>query len=131
MAVVLSGNSVLAIRELVYGKEVLSLPKGHIETGESHADTAIRECFEETDVELKMADIVGEIEPYTVRFTDHHSRSVCKAIYPVVFRVSRHGDPRPKETRMIDARFMAIEEFLAACSYDNVRQIVEQAAKLI
>lgn len=130
MAVVLHEGKVLATRELIYGKEVLSLPKGHIEAGESHIDTAIRECFEETDVVLRETDIVGEPEPYTVRFTDHHFRLVCKAIYPVVFRVDRCGEPRPKEERMLEACFMDINEFLATCTYDNVSRIVKQAAEL-
>jgi len=130
MAVVLSGDKVLATRELIYGKEILSLPKGHIEVGESHADTAIRECFEETDIEPQKADIVGELEPYIVRFTDHHFKLVCKAIYPIVFRVGRCGEPRPKEERMVEARFMDIKEFLTVCTYDNVKQIVKQAAEL-
>ena len=130
MAVVLFGDKVLTTRELIYGKETLSLPKGHIEVGESHADTAIRECFEETDIRLKKTDVVGELEPYMVRFTDHHFKLVCKAIYPVVFRVSQCGSPCPKEERMVEARFMDIKEFLTACTYDNVKQIVKQAAEL-
>lgn len=130
MAVVLHEGKILATRELIYGKEVLSLPKGHIEAGESHADTAIRECFEETDIEPQKADIVGELEPYIVRFTDHHFKLVCKAIYPIVFRVGRCGEPRPKEERMVEARFMDIKEFLTVCTYDNVKQIVKQAAEL-
>ena len=130
MAVVLFGDRILATRELIYGKEAVSLPKGHIEAGESHADTAIRECFEETDIVLKETDVVGEVEPYTVQFIDHHLRSVSKVIYPVVFRIDRCGEPRPKETRMLEARFLDVKEFLVVCSYDNVKQIVRQAIEL-
>lgn len=131
MAVVLFGDKILATRELIYGKETLSLPKGHIEAGESHADTAIRECFEETDVALNEVDLARELEPYQIQFIDHHSKAVCKIIYPVVFRPDNCGVPRAKEARMIDARFMDIEEFLNACTYDNVRQIVKQAIEVI
>lgn len=130
MAVVLHAGKVLTTRELIYGKEVLSLPKGHVEAGESHIDTAIRECFEETDIRLKETDVVCELEPYKVQFTDHHFKRVSKAIYPIVFRVDRCGKPRPKEERMVEARFMDIKEFLAVCTYDNVKQIVKQTAEL-
>ena len=128
MAVVLFRNKILATRELIYGKEALSLPKGHIEAGESHAATAIRECFEETDIVLNEADVARELEPYQIQFIDHHSKAVCKIIYPVLFHPDNCGVPRTKEARMIDACFMDIDEFLAACTYDNVRQIVQQAA---
>lgn len=131
MAVVLSDGKILATRELIYGKETLSLPKGHIEIGETHADTAIRECFEETDVVLSRSAVVKELEPYMVRFTDHHFKLVCKAVYPVVFQVGDCGMPRAKEERMIDARFMEVNEFLVSCTYDNVKQIVKQAIDII
>ena len=122
-------RQILATRELIYGKETLSLPKGHIEAGESHVDTAIRECFEETDIVLTEADAVRELEPYKIRFTDHHFQLVCKVIYPVVFRPGSCGVPRAKEARMIDAGFMDVKEFLSTCTYDNVKQIVRQAAE--
>ena len=103
---------------------------GKVEAGERREDALIRECFEETDIVLNEADVVRELEPYQIRFIDHHSKAVCKIVYPVVFRADSCGAPRAKEVRMIDAHFMNIEEFLTACTYDNVKQIVKQAIEI-
>lgn len=52
MAVVLCKGKILATVEDIYGRKVLSLPKGHNEQGETLLQTAIRECFEETNIIL-------------------------------------------------------------------------------
>ncbi|MFN8050455.1 MAG: NUDIX hydrolase [Acidimicrobiales bacterium] len=44
-----------------------SLPKGHLETGESHRDAAMREVFEETGLRCR---IVGEAGRVAYRVTD-------------------------------------------------------------
>ena len=63
MAIVIYENMILATKELIYGNEYLSLPKGHIEQGETKIETAIRECFEETNIKLDGEDLVKELEP--------------------------------------------------------------------
>ena len=56
MAVVLCKGKILAIVEDIYGRKVLSLPKGHNEQGETLLQTAIRECFEETNIVWTLLD---------------------------------------------------------------------------
>ena len=68
MAIVFCKEKLLATRELIYGKEVLSCPKGHIEIEESHMDTAIRECYEETGVIINKDDYLLECESFFVKF---------------------------------------------------------------
>lgn len=129
MAIVFYQDKILATQELIYGREVLSCPKGHIEANESHLDTAIRECFEETNVILTKQDYVSEGEPYTIRFIDHHNQFVSKTIYPICFRVNSKGNPLVKEERIISIEYMEASLFLEQCSYENVKEMVRASLK--
>ena len=50
-----------------YWTNTFSPPKGHVEEGESHEDAAIRECFEETSIEIKREQLGKK---YTVNYTN-------------------------------------------------------------
>ena len=130
MAIVFYNNKILATKELIYGKEVISCPKGHIEENETHIDTAIRECFEETNVIITPNDFVKETTPYQIKFIDHHHKPVLKTIYPVCFQVKEEGILLPKEERILDIRYMDIDEFFLKCSYDNVKEMVKSCLKV-
>ena len=126
MAVVICNGMVLATVEEIYGKPVLSLPKGHVEAGETVLDAAIRECYEETDVQLGEQDAVRELASYSYNFTTPDGVVICKTITPVLFVLKSLPTPRAKEKRMLEAKFIEINDFLQECSYDNVRKVFEQ-----
>ena len=125
MAVVICQDKVLATVENIYGKPVLSLPKGHVEDGETVSVAAIRECFEETDVKLDGHDAVRELPSYSYGFTTPDGVKICKTIVPILFVLKHMPTPRAKEKRIIKAEFMSIDEFVRNCPYDNVRNIFE------
>ncbi len=125
MAVVLSGNKILATNELIYGKETLSLPKGHKEIGESLIDTAIRECFEETNIIITEDDLIKELTPFSYEFLTPSNRLIRKTIVPFLFETKSEGNPFPKEERMISVEWMNKDDFLDKCTLENVRMIVK------
>lgn len=127
MAVVVCQNKILTTKEAVYDKTALSLPKGHIEQGESIVDAAIRECFEETNVTVTEENAVAMLTPFEVRFTDRNSRYVLKTVTPVLFEVNEFGAPKAKEERILSVDYMDINEFCQNCSYDNVRNVLAEA----
>lgn len=129
MAIVFYKNKILATKELIYGKEVISCPKGHIENDETHMETAIRECFEETNVILTLEDYVKEGTPYQIRFMDHHNKAVLKTIYPVCFQTQEEGNLISKEKRILEIQYMDIDDFLLKCSYENVKEMVKGCLK--
>ena len=131
MAVVFYHNKILATQEIIYGKEVLSCPKGHIEPNETHIETAIRECFEETNVVLTKEDFIAEIDSYTIQFVDHHNNFISKTIYPICFSINQKGTPLSKEERILSIAYMYIDDFLKNCSYDNVKNIVKNSLQKI
>ena len=126
MAVVLYHDKILATNELIYGKETLSLPKGHKEENETILDTAIRECFEETNIVITKDNFVRELPPYSYEFLTPSDQLVRKTIVPFLFRVDREGTPLPKEKRIISVQWMDMEEFIEKCTYENVTNIVKR-----
>lgn len=126
MAVVICQDKVLATVENIYGKPVLSLPKGHVEEGETVLDAAMRECYEETDVQLNKQDFVKELPSYSYNFTTPEGVEICKTIAPILFVLHIFPTPCTKEKRIVQAEFMPIGEFVRNCPFDNVRKILEQ-----
>lgn len=126
MAVVLCKGKLLTTVELIYGKETLSLPKGHREENETLIDTAIRECFEETNVILTEENLVRELPPYAYEFTSPSNQLIRKTIAPFLFETESEGTPLPKEKRMISVQWMHPDEFIKNCRYENVIEVVKQ-----
>lgn len=131
MAVVVCGNDILTTNEMIYGKEVLSLPKGHVEGNETVVETAIRECFEETDVVLDNQHFAKQLTPFGYEFTTPSGEFIRKTIVPVLFVVSTSFAPVAKEPRMVSTQWMDLDLFLQKASHDNVKVVVRQAKQVL
>jgi 8-oxo-(d)GTP phosphatase len=83
------GRQVLVVHRPVY--DDWSLPKGHVETGESLADAALREVAEETGVAARIVAEAG-ITEHTVRLVQGE---VTKRVHWFVMRPE--GTQRPLE----------------------------------
>ena len=129
MAIVIYKNKILATNELIYGNEKISLPKGHKEENETILETAIRECFEETNIVLKDSNLVKKLEPFSYDFSTPNNDLIRKMIYPFLFRVDEGGIPLPKEERILWVRWIEIAEFINICTYENIKVIVENIFK--
>ncbi len=126
MAVVMCGDKILSTNEMIYGKETLSLPKGHKEANESLIETAIRECFEETNIIISQEELIRQLTPYSYEFLTPSNRLVRKTIVPFLFEVNEQGNPIPKEERMLSVQWMDVEEFLEKSTHENVRLVVKE-----
>lgn len=124
MAVVLLENKILATNEMIYGIETLSLPKGHKEKDELLIETAIRECFEETNIVITKDDLIKELESFSYQFLTPSNKLIRKTIVPFFFEVKSKGNPLPKEERMKSVEWMDINEFLNKCTHENVKAVV-------
>lgn len=124
MAVVLHEDRILSTVEMIYGKETLSLPKGHQEINESLIETAIRECFEETNVFITQDDLIKGLESFSYEFLTPSKKHVRKIVVPFLFRVKNEGDPIAKEKRMISVNWMDMKDFSVDCTHENVRKVV-------
>ena len=126
MAVVMCNGKILSTNEMIYSKETLSLPKGHKEENESLIETAIRECFEETNIVISEEDLVRQLTPYSYEFLTPSNRLVRKTIVPFLFEVNEEGNPIPKEERMLSVQWMDVAEFLEKCTHENVKSVVKE-----
>lgn len=126
MAVVIYNGKILSINEIIYGKETLSLPKGHKEENESIIETAIRECYEETNIVISKEDLVKELSSYSYEFLTPSNKLIRKTIVPFLFEVQTEGNPIPKEERMISVQWMDKDEFIDKCSHENVKLVVNE-----
>lgn len=128
MAIVFCGNKILATKEMIFGREKISLPKGGVEKGEKLLDTAVRECAEETGVLLDKKYCVKKIASYKVEFV-LDDRKVSKTIYPFLFKLEDEPTPNPTEKNILSAYFTDIEDFLDTCSYANLVGLVKKLLK--
>lgn len=65
MAIVYCKSKLLMLKT---NKNEWVFPKGHIEVGETSKQAAMRECFEESGVNLSSAEYLGEVDGYTYSF---------------------------------------------------------------
>ena len=126
MAVVTCKGKILSTNELIYGKETLSLPKGHKEKNESLIETAIRECFEETNISISEKDLIRQLTPYSYEFLTPSSKLIRKIIVPFLFEVNEKGNPLPKEERIVSVQWMDVAEFSEKSTYESVKLVVKE-----
>jgi len=104
------------------GEKVLALPKGHPEQGESGPDAALREIHEETGVEARLVEKLGDVRYWYQR----DGRRIAKVVSFFLFEhVS--GDPAGDPVEVEEARWMPLEEAAEALSYRGEREMVARA----
>ena len=106
----------------VKGGTVMALPKGHIDEGESMAEAAAREVREETGVEATLVEKLGDVRYW-------YQRSGKRIAKEVAFFLCeyRSGDPADHDSEVEVARWMPLDEAVAALSYKGEREMVERA----
>jgi 8-oxo-dGTP pyrophosphatase MutT (NUDIX family) len=102
---------------------VLALPKGHIEPGESGAETAAREVREETGVEGKLLEKLGDIRYWYMR----DGARVLKVVS--FFLLSyRSGSVRDYQREEVDgAEWVPLDEAPQRLAYTGERKMARAA----
>jgi 8-oxo-dGTP pyrophosphatase MutT (NUDIX family) len=119
--VVLRGGEVLVIAPA--GRPtVATLPKGRGMPGESDEQTAAREVREETGVEARIVERLGDVEYWYRR----GGLRVFKTVgYYLCDYVS--GDTADHDEEVDEARWMPLEQARTELSYPGERRIIERA----
>lgn len=104
------------------GRNVLALPKGHIERGETSQKTAEREIFEETGLTVSCIKKLGDVK-YVYRFK---GKTIFKCVSFYVFRwesgvIDSIEQAMRKEVEV--AKWILLEDAVARLSYPGEREM--------
>jgi 8-oxo-dGTP pyrophosphatase MutT (NUDIX family) len=123
--VVVRGTQTIVIvptRRAARGGQVLALPKGHPENGESPADAAVREVREEAGVEATVREKLGDVQYWYQR---DGVRIAKRVTFFLLDYVSGEVDDHDHEVE--HARWIALEEAARSLSYKGERDMAAQA----
>jgi len=107
-----------------------ALPKGQIDAGESAAETALREGFEETGVRPRLDSKLGDVR-YV--YTWDGERIFKVVSFFLAHAVGgRIGDLRPgMEVEVAEARWLPLEAAPRLLAYKGEREMAERAIERI
>jgi 8-oxo-dGTP pyrophosphatase MutT (NUDIX family) len=102
--------------------EVLALPKGHPEPGESSVEAATREVREETGVVAEPVEKLGDVRYWYA----WKGERVLKIVSFFLFRY-RSGSVRDHDDEVLAAEWIPLEEAPARLAYKGEREMAELA----
>jgi 8-oxo-dGTP pyrophosphatase MutT (NUDIX family) len=123
--VVIHEGKVLVIvpsRRSADGSEVLGLPKGHLDEGETALQAATREVREETGVIAEPLQELGEVRYWYVR----DRQRIAKSVFFFLFRYCG-GDLADHDDEVLEARWMDLAEATKGLSYPGERDMAIRA----
>ena len=122
------GRTMLAaIRPRGKPEGVWALPKGNIDPGESPAETAVREVREETGVESRLVEKLGDVR-YV--YTRRGGARIFKVVSFFLLRAGRGRIGEIDESMRIEvaeARWLPLEEAPSLLAYGGEREMAAKA----
>ena len=117
----------VALMKDSYGK--WTLPKGHVEKGESLEEAAARETLEELGLEeIRFLESLGKI---SIWFRDRYAKKgklINKDIHYFLFETPTHAKLFPDETQnAYDAKWVSINKVLQISDYSDLIPILKHA----
>ncbi len=106
------------------GRSVWALPKGWVESGETHEMAALREIREETGLDGVIQADLGEIDYWFYSRGDE--ARVHKIVHYYLMRAVG-GDTAQHDHEVAEAMWFDVEAALDRMTYPNERQIVRKA----
>lgn len=99
------------------------LPKGTVEQGETHEETALREVKEETDVKAEIIKYIGKSQYSFVVPED----TVEKEVYWYLMSADSYYSRPQREEFFVDSGYYKYHEAYHLLKFANEKQILEQA----
>lgn len=108
------------------GRMLWSLPKGHIELGETAEQTAIREVAEETGIRGDVLAALGSIDYWFVT----EGRRVHKTVHHYLMRFLG-GELSDDDVEVTEVAWVPLRELPSRLAYADERKLAEVAGELI
>lgn len=108
------------------GRMLWSLPKGHIELGETAEQTAIREVAEETGIQGSVLAALGSIDYWFVT----EGRRVHKTVHHYLMRFLG-GELSDEDVEVSEVAWVPLGDLPAKLAYADERKLAEVADELI
>jgi len=109
---------------------VWSIPKGHVEDGESMAETARREVAEETGLVGDVEETLGDVTYWYARRNDGRPVRVWKRVRFFLIRY-RSGRFAERDDELDAVRWFPLEDAEQAVGYASERALVRRASELL
>lgn len=103
-----------------------SLPKGHVEPGETTEEAAVREVAEETGISGRITARLGSVE-YT--FTAE-GRRIHKRVHHFLMEAVA-GELSDADVEVTEVAWVPIDQMPVRLAYAGERRLVERAAQLL
>ncbi|MFC6092850.1 NUDIX hydrolase [Saccharothrix lopnurensis] len=108
------------------GRLLWSLPKGHIEAGETAEQTAVREVAEETGIHSRVLRPLGSIDYWFVA----EDRRVHKTVHHFLLE-ALGGELSDEDVEVTEVAWVPLGELDERLAYADERRLVRRAAELI
>lgn len=108
------------------GRLLWSLPKGHIEEGETPEQTAVREVAEETGISSKVLSPLGTIDYWFVA----DNRRIHKTVHHFLLQAT-DGELSDDDVEVTEVAWVALDDLDGRLAYADERRLVRKARELL
>lgn len=108
------------------GRMLWSLPKGHIEVGETAEQAAVREVAEETGITAAVVAVLGSIDYWFVA----DNRRVHKTVHHFLLR-AQGGELSDADLEVTAVAWVPLPALQKQLAYADERRLVRRAAELL
>ena len=107
------------------GRMLWSLPKGHIEAGESPEDAALREVLEETGIKSSITRSLGVIDFWFMA----EGKRIHKTVHHFLF-TELSGTLEPQVTEVDAVQWFPLDDIAKTLAYPDERKLIQRSGDL-
>jgi len=121
-----TARAALIARHDKRGRLVWSLPKGHVEAGETPADAAVREVEEETGIRGAVLAPLGTIDFWFVA----DQRRVHKTVHHYLLE-AQGGELSDADVEVVEVAWFPLAEVASVLAYADERRLLDRVDSLL
>ena len=108
------------------GRLIWSLPKGHVEAGETNEQAAIREVQEETGIQSLVLSVLGTIDFWFMA----DEKRIHKTVHHYILD-AYGGELSDEDREVVEVAWVPIEEVEGKLAYPDERKLMARVPELL